>query len=253
MAPILKNMNNHRTSSQRAENVPAHNRQRRVLRLNLTHRVISTNLGAKMTRTNLVCMRARKTTLTMMSESSLSKTKRSTNLTLLRDLSVKLDESNSTGEAVHQQLAEIATKRWGQSQTDKVKTILEKYKWPQNCDNITEIRVNPEICAQITPETQKTHLQLANPQQLAKQITFSVLQMANGTMGKTQQIDNTTMLTQAVDTTAMLGHIIVNMNHSLSQMRKGHIRPALKPEYAPICQSDIGESKFLFGDNLQNA
>ena len=170
-------------------------------------------------------------------------------LTLLRDLAVKLDESDSTGEAVHQQLAEIATKRWGQSQTDKVKTILEKYKRPQNCDNITEIRVNPEICAQITPETQKTHLQLANLQQLAKQITFSVLQMANGTMGKTQQIDNTTMLTQAVDTTAMLGH----MNHSLSQMRKGHIRPALKPEYAPICQSDIGESKFLFGDNLQNA
>ena len=43
-------------------------------------------------------------------------------LTLLQNLAVKLDESDSTGEAVHQQLAEIATIRWSKKlSSDKVK------------------------------------------------------------------------------------------------------------------------------------
>ena len=44
----------------------------------------------------------------------------------------------------------------------------------------------------------------------------------------------------------MLGH----MNHMISQLRRGQIRPVLKQEYASICTANVPNSSLLFGDDL---
>ena len=66
-------------------------------------------------------------------------------------------------------------------------------------------------------------------------MTFAVLQMANGTMGKTQQIDNTTML----------GH----MNHSL--VKQVQAVPDLILSGIFLCpkKDEIDSKKLLYGVN----
>ncbi|XP_028408729.1 uncharacterized protein LOC114531295, partial [Dendronephthya gigantea] len=167
---------------------------------------------------------------------------------LLRDLANALEEDEPTGESVNQPLADIANKRWGkQLGSDKVKALLTKYKRPENCRDITEVRVNPEIWGQLSSQKKKTDLQLSNFQQIARKLLFANLQMTN-TLLAGQQIDSKSVLAQSVDSIALLGH----MNHNLSQLRRDQIRPALKPEYVSICSSsaDHEDSKLLFGDDL---
>ena len=49
-----------------------------------------------------------------------------------------------------QQLADIATKRWGKKlSSEKLKNLLVKYKRPENCADIKATKVNPEIRNQL--------------------------------------------------------------------------------------------------------
>ena len=49
-----------------------------------------------------------------------------------------------------QQLADIATKRWGKKlSSGKLKNLHDKYKRPENCADIKATKVNPEIQNQL--------------------------------------------------------------------------------------------------------
>ena len=52
-----------------------------------------------------------------------------------------------------QQLADIATKRWGKKLSpDKLTNLLDKHiKRPENCVDIKGTKVNPEIWNQLNP------------------------------------------------------------------------------------------------------
>jgi hypothetical protein len=124
---------------------------------------------------------------------------------LLRVLANELDEDEPTGESVNQPFADIANKRWGkQLRSDNVKALLSKYKRPENCGDITEVRVNPEIWMQLSSQKKKTDLQLSNFQQIARKLLFVNLQMTNTLMAG-QQIDTKSVLAQTVDSIALLG------------------------------------------------
>ena len=70
-----------------------------------------------------------------------------------------------------QQLADIATKRWGKKlSSDKLKNLLDKYKRPENCVNIKATTVNPEIWNQLNPKKRKVDLQLSNIQQVVRKV-----------------------------------------------------------------------------------
>lgn len=168
---------------------------------------------------------------------------------LLQDLANELEEDEPTGPSINQSLADIANKRWGkQLGPDKVKTLLNKYKRPENCGNIAEIRVNTEIWNQLSAQKKKTDLQLSNIQQTARKVLFANLQMTSVLMEAGRQMDTKSLLAQVVDSVALLGHI----SHNLSQLRRDQIRPALKSDYASICSSssEHNDSKYLFGDDL---
>ena len=73
---------------------------------------------------------------------------------------------------IMQQLADIATKRWGKKlSSDKLKNLLDKYKRPENCEDIKATKVNtlnPKIWNQLNPNKRKVDLQLSNIQQVVR-------------------------------------------------------------------------------------
>ena len=56
---------------------------------------------------------------------------------ILQYISNDFEDDDATGGKIMQQLADIATKRWGKKlSSDKLKTLLDKYKRPENCEHI---------------------------------------------------------------------------------------------------------------------
>ena len=54
------------------------------------------------------------------------------------------------------------------------------------------------------------------------------------------------LVTHNIDAVALLGQAA----NELSLLRREQIKPTLKPEYYPICNTDIPNSQLLFGDDL---
>lgn len=147
-----------------------------------------------------------------------------------------------------QQLADIATKRWGKKfSSDKLKTLLDKYKRPENCEDIKATKVNPEIWNQLNPNKRKVDLQLSNMQQVVRKATFGTLQTTNVLLQNASGSTNSNLIIQSVDVVALLGHV----NTQLAQFRREQIKPALKQEYSTICTAEVPlTSQYLFGDEL---
>ncbi|XP_068756611.1 uncharacterized protein [Montipora capricornis] len=167
---------------------------------------------------------------------------------ILQDIANDFEDDDATGGKIVQQLADIATKRWGKKlSSDKLKTLLDKYKRPENCEDIKATKVNPEIWKQLSPNKRKVDLQLSNMQQVVRKVTFATLQTTNALLQNTTVSTNSNLIIQFVDVVALLGHV----NTQLAQFRREQIKPTLKQEYSTICSAEIPlTSQYLFGDEL---
>ena len=69
---------------------------------------------------------------------------------LLKSLEADFTDDEIVGAKINQRLANIASKRWGITlPNDKLKALLAKHAKPENCPDITTVRVNPEIWDQM--------------------------------------------------------------------------------------------------------
>ena len=69
---------------------------------------------------------------------------------ILQDIANGFEDDDATGDKIMQQLADIATKRWGKKlSSGKLKNLHDKYKRPENCADIKATKVNPEIQNQL--------------------------------------------------------------------------------------------------------
>lgn len=147
-----------------------------------------------------------------------------------------------------QQLADLATKRWGKKlSSEKLKNLLDKYKRPENCEDIKATKVNPEIWNQLSANKRKVDLQLSNMQQVVREVTFATLQTTNVLLQNASISLSSNLIMQSVDVVALLGHV----NTQLAQFQREQIKPALKQEYSTICSAEVPlMSQYLFGDEL---
>ena len=107
-----------------------------------------------------------------------------------------------------QQLADIATKRWGKKlSSDKLKNLLDKYKRPENCADIKATKVNTKIWNQLNPNKRKVGLKLSNMQQVVRKVIFATLQTTNVLLQNAPGSANSTLITQPVNIVALLGHV----------------------------------------------
>ena len=94
---------------------------------------------------------------------------------ILQDIANGFDDDDATGDKIMQQLADIATKRWGKKlSSDKLKNLLDKYKRPENCVKNKATKVNPEIWNQLNPNKRKVDLQLSNMQQVVRKVATTL-------------------------------------------------------------------------------
>ena len=128
---------------------------------------------------------------------------------LLQDIANGFDDDDATGDKINQELADVAVKRWDKKlSSDKIKSLVEKYKRPENCGDIKGTKVNPEIWSQLNSRKRKTDLQLSNLQQVIRKVTFATVQTTNMLVeNPSSATDNSKAITQSVDSIAMLGHL----------------------------------------------
>ena len=174
------------------------------------------------------------------------------NSKFLEDLAKSLsDEDESTSSNVEPKLADIAMKRWRKKlNSEKLKSISDKYQRPANCTSMTGIKCNPEIWSQLSSTKKRTDLQLHNIQQIVLKSAVATLQTTNALATSKSDDDYSQLLSQSVDTVALLAHA----HSQLSQVRRDQIKPILKQEYSTICSAEIQpDSKWLFGSDLAKA
>lgn len=168
---------------------------------------------------------------------------------MLKELTSPFQDEDKTGPAINEQLAEVATKRWGKKLAqEKVTALLAKYDPPENCSAISVTRVNPEIWQSLNSSKRKTDLRLANLQQALQKATFATLATADKLLTLNDSTQKREMLSNSIDVVAILGHAA----SELSIFRREQMKPALKPEFHALCSADLNvtSSKFLFGEDL---
>ena len=95
---------------------------------------------------------------------------------LLKSLEADFTDDELIGAKINQRLANIASKRWGITlPNDKRKALLAKHAIkPENCPDITTVRVNPEIWDQMNNFRRKADLRVSNIQQTLQKATKSM-------------------------------------------------------------------------------
>lgn len=63
----------------------------------------------------------------------------------LDELASSFDNEDATGNKIQQKLAHNAIRRWGKkfSTKKKSKSLVDKYKRPENCDELKAVKVKP--------------------------------------------------------------------------------------------------------------
>ena len=95
---------------------------------------------------------------------------------LLKEIDLNLSEADPAGPKIHDNLANIANKRWGIAlSNDKLKTMLSKYPQPANSSNMSVPKVNTEIWDQMLHTRKRSDLRLSNMQSVLQKASFSLL------------------------------------------------------------------------------
>lgn len=168
---------------------------------------------------------------------------------LLKSLEADFTDDEIVGAKINQRLANIASKRWGITlPNDKLKTLLARHARPENCPDITTVRVNPEIWDQMNNFRRKADLRVSNIQQALQKATFGILKACDKLVDQQPSTDKDTLATN-IDAIVLIGHAV----GELSRLRREQIKPALKAEFHSLCtqaNESGSRSDLLFGADL---
>ena len=124
---------------------------------------------------------------------------------LLKSLEADFTDDELVGAKINQRFANIASKRWGITPpNDKLKALLAK---PENCPDITKVRVNPEIWDQMNNFRCKADLRVSNIQQALQTATFGIPKVCDKLVDQQPSTDNETLATN-IEAIVLLGHAV---------------------------------------------
>ena len=84
------------------------------------------------------------------------------NIDLLNEIDLNPSEDDPVGPKIHDNLANIANKRWGIALShDKLKTMLSQYPQPANNSNMSVPKVNTEIWDQMLHTRKRSDVRLS--------------------------------------------------------------------------------------------
>eukprot|EP00112_Aurelia_sp_Birch-Aquarium-sp1_P021700 Seg5905.2 transcript_id=Seg5905.2/GoldUCD/mRNA.D3Y31 product="hypothetical protein" protein_id=Seg5905.2/GoldUCD/D3Y31 len=171
----------------------------------------------------------------------------------LDEIAEGFEMADEVSDNVNEKLAEFVENRWGkQLKTEKIKSILEKYKRPKNCKKLHPIKVNKGVWENLKWEKKQADLRLSNMQQTLTKVGCITLQMTDFMLKNVKNFDDKSeinnQISKSYDSVALLGHLIGD----LSNQRRLTMKNALKPEYQTLCSpsTEIAHSPHLFGEDI---
>ena len=170
-----------------------------------------------------------------------------------KEIAEGFDVADEVSDNVNEKLVEFVENRWGkQLKTEKIKSIVEKYKQPKNCKKLHSVKVNKGAWENLKWDKKQADLRLSNMQQTLKKVGCITLQMADFMLKNAKNFDDKSEINNQIlmsyDSIALLGHLIGD----LSNQRRLTMKNALKPEYQTLCSSstEIAHSPYLFGEDI---
>ena len=166
----------------------------------------------------------------------------------------KLSESEGTvSDPINTKLASLVDKMVKTSLSEgKIKEKHEKYNRPENCENLINTRVNPEIWSKVRSNTRSRDLKM---QKLETSLLKSMIPIVNmsdkllelkSNSKSASESDVCEFLQLSLDSLALMGHSINEVNIK----RRELIKPDLNDQFKQLCGSHTPVTKLLFGDDL---
>ncbi|KAK6175963.1 hypothetical protein SNE40_014335 [Patella caerulea] len=151
-----------------------------------------------------------------------------------------------TSSAVDDELAKIVNGLFTDGLTDEFyKELVKKYNKPENCELLTNIKVNQLIWDITTPKTQNMDIKFQITQTCLAKAGVILTQLADK-LNKDPNADESHIeeITSAI---GLLGHGF----HQLCMRRRELIKHELRSEYLHLCSPSIKYTDKLFGDDIE--
>ena len=135
---------------------------------------------------------------------------------------------------------------------EKTKEKNEKYNRPENCENLINTRVNPEIWSKIRSNTRSRDLKMQKLETSLLRSMIPIVKMSDKLLelkssSESASKSNVSEFFQlSLDSLTFMGHSINEVN----MKRRELIKPDLNDQFKQLCGSRTPVTKLLFGDDL---
>jgi len=182
-----------------------------------------------------------------------SKTSKTDEDEVLGELSKLYESEGTVSEPINAKLASLVDKIVKTSLSEeKTKEKHEKYNRPQNCENLINTRVNPEIWSKIRSNTRSRDLRMQKLETSLNKSMIPIIKIVDKMLElksnskPASETDVSAFLQLSLDSLALLGHSINEVNLK----RRELIKPELNDQFKQLCSSQTPVTKLLFGDDL---
>ena len=172
---------------------------------------------------------------------------------VLGELSKLYESEGTVSDPINAKLASLVDKMVKTSLSEeKVKEKHEKYNRPENCENLINTRVNPEIWTKVRSNTRSRDLKMQKLETSLLKSMIPIVKMSDKLLElksnskSASPSDVAEFLQLSLDSLALMGHSINEVNIK----RRELIKPDLNDQFKQLCGSHTPVTKLLFGDDL---
>ena len=164
---------------------------------------------------------------------------------VLGELSKLYESEGTVSDPINAKLASLVDKMVKTSLSEeKIKEKHEKYNRPENCENLINTRVNPEIWSKVRSNTRSRDLKMQKLETFVK-MSDKLLELKSNSNSASES-DVSEFLQLSLDSLALMGHSINEVNIK----RRELIKPDLNDQFKQLCGWHTPVTKLLFGDDL---
>ena len=156
------------------------------------------------------------------------------------------------GSAINPKLAAIVKSSFTKKLAEeKMRSLMDNYHPPKNCDSLTTVKVNPEIWAKLKYETKTKDLELQKTQAKLNKAVMALSTPADTHLSeKGKGKPTSTKLGECVKTVLDAIALVGAANQDFHSKRREQVNPDLNSQYRLLCSNTVPVTSHLFGDDL---
>ena len=169
---------------------------------------------------------------------------------ILSQLEKNYNLTDQEGPAINDSLAKIVKNLMSEkTDEEKLNDIKKRYLKPNNCEYLTETKVNPPIWNNIADKARTTDIKLQKAQKaLVKGIT-AVVNVVDKILNNSDTLPKNEIIDPLMDGVQLLA----NANIEVNIRRREALKPELHASYRHLCVPSNPITTWLFGDDLPKA